>query len=91
MHAGRFGIHCKIQEQSPLYSPGKAGAYATIAGESEEVIGEVDVTVRSKIAISAFYVNDRRDFGTFKITNSQALIPGSAGANAEAFTLTVSN
>ncbi|QHO73400.1 hypothetical protein ACH79_12775 [Bradyrhizobium sp. CCBAU 051011] len=51
--------------------PGKAGAYATIAGESEEVIGEIDVTVRSKIAISAFYVNDRRDFGTFRITKLQ--------------------
>jgi hypothetical protein len=48
--------------------PGKAGAYASIAGESEEVIGEIDVTSRSKLAVSAFYVNDRSDFGTFKIT-----------------------
>ncbi len=51
--------------------PGRTGAYASIAGESEEVIGEIDVTSRSKLAISAFYVNDRRDFGTFKITKLQ--------------------
>jgi hypothetical protein len=51
--------------------PGKNGAYAAIAGESEEVIGEIDVTSRSKLAISAFYVGDRRDFGTFKITKLQ--------------------
>ncbi len=52
-----------------LYThPGKAGVYATIAGEGEEVIGELDVTVRCKIAVSAFWVQDRSDFGTFKIT-----------------------
>jgi len=51
--------------------PGKTGAYAAIAGESEEIIGEIDVTSRSKLAISAFYVNDRRDFSTFKITKLQ--------------------
>ena len=55
-----------------LYThPGKAGTYATIAGESEEVLGEIDVTSRCKIAVSAFYVNDRSDFGTFKITKLQ--------------------
>ena len=36
-------------------------------GESEEVIGEIDVTARSKLAVSAFYVNERRDFGSLKI------------------------
>jgi hypothetical protein len=52
-----------------LYThPGKAGVYATIVGEGEEVIGEIDVTVRCKIAVSAFWVQDRSDFGTFKIT-----------------------
>ncbi|MES2059087.1 MAG: Shedu immune nuclease family protein [Pseudomonadota bacterium] len=54
-----------------LYTnPGKAGAYATIAGESEseEVIAEIDITNRCKLAVSAFYVNDRKDFGTFKLT-----------------------
>jgi hypothetical protein len=48
--------------------PGQKGAYAAVAGESEEIIGEIDVTSRCKLAISAFYVNDRSDFGTFKIT-----------------------
>ena len=52
-------------------NPGKDGAYAVIAGESEEVIGEIDVTSRCKLAVSAFYVNDRRDFSTFKITKLQ--------------------
>jgi hypothetical protein len=52
-----------------LYThPGKNGTYATIAGEGEEVIGEIDVTVRCKVAVSAFWVQDRSDFGTFKIT-----------------------
>jgi len=51
--------------------PGEKGAYATIAGESEEIIGEIDITPRSKLAISAFYVSDRRDFGTFKVTKLQ--------------------
>lgn len=55
-----------------LYThPGKAGMYATIAAESEEVIGEIDVTARCKVAVSAFYVNDRADFGTLKITKLQ--------------------
>jgi hypothetical protein len=51
--------------------PGKTGAYAAIAGESEELLGEIDVTSRCKLAVSAFYVNDRRDFGTLKITKLQ--------------------
>jgi hypothetical protein len=52
-----------------LYThPGKTGAYATIVGEGEEVIGEIDVTVLCKIAVSAFWVHDRSDFDTFKIT-----------------------
>lgn len=52
-----------------LYThPGPAGVYATIAGESEEVVGEFDVTSRCKIAVSAFWVKVRGDFGTFKIT-----------------------
>ncbi len=47
--------------------PGKDGAFATIVGDSEEPVGEVDVTPRCKLAISAFYVNDKRDFGSLKI------------------------
>lgn len=49
-------------------NPGKHGAYASIADESEVVLGEVDVTDRFKLAVSAFYVEDKADFGTFKIT-----------------------
>jgi len=52
-----------------LYThPGPKGVYATITGESEELIGEIDVTTRCKIAVSAFWVNAGGDFGTFKIT-----------------------
>ena len=52
-----------------LYThPGQKGAYATIVGDDEQVIGEIDVTSRSKLAISAFYVRDKADFGTIKIT-----------------------
>lgn len=52
-----------------LYThPGKAGTYATIASEDEQVLGEIDVTTRCKIAVSAFWVQDKSDFGTFKLT-----------------------
>ncbi|NPV22317.1 Shedu immune nuclease family protein [Bradyrhizobium aeschynomenes] len=46
----------------------RKGAYATLVGDSEVVLGEIDVTTRCKIAVSAFYVQDRLDFGTLKIT-----------------------
>jgi len=52
-----------------LYThPGRAGTYATIVGEGEEFIGEIEITSRSRIAVSAFWVQDKSDFGTFKIT-----------------------
>lgn len=52
-----------------LYThPGASGVYATIVGESEAVVGEIDVTSRCKIAVSAFWVKVRGDFDTFKIT-----------------------
>lgn len=55
-----------------LYThPGSAGAYATIVGENEVVLGEIDVSARTKLAVSAFYIKDREDFGTFKITKLQ--------------------
>jgi hypothetical protein len=51
-----------------LYThPGKQGAYATLVSENEEVLAEIEVTERSRVAVSAFYVNDRRDYGSFKI------------------------
>ena len=49
--------------------PARQGAYATVVDESEEIaIGEVEVTTRCKLAVSAFYVRDRSDFNSFKIT-----------------------
>jgi hypothetical protein len=54
-----------------LYTiPGPTGAYAKLVGDSGEevVIGEVEVSPRFRIAVSAFYVKNRQDFGTFKIT-----------------------
>src|ERR1043165_8242685 len=44
------------------------GAYAKLVGDSEHVLGEIDVTSRCKLAVSAFYINDHANFGTFKIT-----------------------
>lgn len=52
-----------------LYThPAKKGAFATIVAESEEDVGEVELTSRCKLAVKAFYVSDRRDFGSLKIT-----------------------
>lgn len=49
--------------------PAAQGAYAKIVDESDEtLIGEVDVTARCKLAVSAFYVHDKADFNSFKIT-----------------------
>lgn len=48
--------------------PGREGAYATIASENEQIIGEIDVTDRFKLAVTAFFVKDKKDFNTFKIT-----------------------
>jgi hypothetical protein len=49
--------------------PGKNGAFATIVTEGDEVeLGVVDVTSRFKLAVSAFYVRDKSDFNSFKIT-----------------------
>lgn len=52
-----------------LYTyPAQKGAFATIVAESEEDLGEVAITSRCKLAVKAFYVSDRRDFGSLKIT-----------------------
>lgn len=48
--------------------PGTKGAYAKIVAENEVCLGEIEVTNRSRLAVSAFYVTDKTDFGTFKIT-----------------------
>jgi hypothetical protein len=63
-------------EYLPNYIPDKLyvhpttqGAFARIVDESEEtLIGEIEVTGRCKIAVTAFYVHDRSDFNSFKIT-----------------------
>lgn len=49
--------------------PGRDGAFATIVADGDEVpIGEVEVTSRCKLAVSAFYVREKSDFNSFKIT-----------------------
>jgi hypothetical protein len=44
------------------------GAYAKLVGDSEHVVGEIDVTSRCKLAVSAFYVGEQANFDTLKIT-----------------------
>jgi Domain of unknown function (DUF4263) len=49
--------------------PARDGAFATIVAEGDEFpLGEVEVTTRCKLAISAFYVREKADFNSFKIT-----------------------
>lgn len=49
--------------------PARDGAFATIVAESDEVqLGEVEITSRCKLAVSAFYVREKADFNSFKIT-----------------------
>ena len=43
-----------------LYTyPAKKGVFATIVAESEEQLGEVEITPRCKLAVKAFYVHER--------------------------------
>lgn len=50
-------------------NPARDGAFATIVTEGEEtVLGEVGVTTRCKLAVSAFFVKEKSDFNSFKIT-----------------------
>lgn len=52
-----------------LYTyPAQKGAFATIVAESEEDLGEVEITPRCRLAVKAFYVSDRKDFSSLKIT-----------------------
>lgn len=48
--------------------PGKEGSYVTMVSEGEEVLAEIEVTARSRLAVSVFYVRGKKDFGTFKLT-----------------------
>jgi hypothetical protein len=47
------------------------GAYATLVGDSEQLVAEIDVTPRCKLAVSAFYVQNRADFNTLKLRKLQ--------------------
>jgi hypothetical protein len=49
-------------------NPATNGVYANLVGDGEVVLGEIDVTTRSKLAVSAFYVADTTDYDSFKIT-----------------------
>jgi len=59
-----------LKNYSPdtLYiNPSAQGTYVSVVAENEELIGEFEVTPRSRIAVKAFYVNGKKDFNTFKI------------------------
>ena len=77
--------YLKKYKPDHLYThPGAKGAYATIAGESEEVVGEIDVTSRCKLAVSAFHVHDR---GILALSKSRSFnfTRRMAGARAATF------
>jgi len=44
------------------------GAYAQLVDKNEVLIEEIEVTERSRLAVSAFYANDKKDYTTFKLT-----------------------
>jgi len=61
--------YIKNYKPDTLYiHPGKKGAYAAIAADNETILGEIEVTPRSRVAISAFYVAEKEEWSTFKIT-----------------------
>ncbi|MBL4746190.1 MAG: DUF4263 domain-containing protein [Flavobacteriaceae bacterium] len=43
------------------------GKYATIVTEEEFLVGEVEVTERSRLVVKAFYVDEKEDYGSFQI------------------------
>jgi hypothetical protein len=44
------------------------GAYVTLLAENEELLFETEITERSRLAVSLFYLNEKRDFNTVKLT-----------------------
>lgn len=52
-------------------NPSTKGAYTSIATEGEVLIDEFDVGERFKIAVTAFYSSEKKDFGTYKIHKLQ--------------------
>lgn len=60
--------YLKNYNPDTLYmNPSDKGTYVSVVAENEELIGEFEVTTRSRIAVKAFYVNGKKDFNTFKI------------------------
>ena len=61
--------YLKNYKPDTLYlNPTQQGAYANVVVEGETLIGEVDITARVKVAVSAFFVNERREINSVKIT-----------------------
>lgn len=48
-----------------------SGTFASIVGEHEEVLSEIQVTDRCRLAVVAFYVNDKADFASLKLKKVQ--------------------
>lgn len=44
------------------------GAYTNLLADGEELVGEIDVASRFKLALSMFYVREKKDFSSFKLT-----------------------
>ena len=60
--------YLKNYRTDTLYmNPSSQGTFVTIVAENEKLVGEFEVTPRSRIAVKAFYVNGKEDFNTFKI------------------------
>lgn len=48
--------------------PRGTGAYTTLLAEGEDLVGEIDVTNRFKLALSMFHVSEKNDYRSFKLT-----------------------
>jgi hypothetical protein len=44
------------------------GAYTTLLAEGEELLGEIEVTRRFRLALSMFHVKEKNDYSSFKLT-----------------------
>lgn len=64
-------VNYKVDSLYVVPAKSGIGAYAKLVGDSEQVIGEIDVTSRCKLAVSAFYIQNKADFGSLKITKLQ--------------------
>jgi hypothetical protein len=48
--------------------PRGTGAYTTLLADGEELVGEIDVTSRFKLALTMFHVREKNDYSSFKLT-----------------------